>query len=287
MASLPKISIVTPSLNQGPYIEDSILSVKQQDYQNFEHIIVDGCSRDNTLDILRRYPHVRWISEPDRCQSEALNKGFQMATGDVVGWLNSDEYYFPDALKTIAQLAFDHPQSDVFYGTGIAVNENGLLQRSHTSHEFDYRILLYYGCFVPTVATFFRRNIFHEGFLIDLSYRVVMDYEYFVRLATHGKVFKYNRTLIGIFRWHGTNLSLQHEKRRKERLRVQRTWSRLKLPDWGYDALAQTYRAKRVAMKILNGNYWRELDVLREAGNATQWFREGEGRQTCARLMAM
>jgi glycosyltransferase involved in cell wall biosynthesis len=286
MTSPTKISIVTPSLNQGEYIEDSILSVMQQGYENFEHIVVDGGSRDNTLEVLRRYPHVRWVSEPDKGQSDALNKGFRMATGDVVGWLNSDEYYFPGALRTIAELAASNLHADLFYGTGIAVNQDGLLQRSHTSHDFDFRVLLYYGCFVPTVGTFFRRHLFEQGFLIDDSYRVVMDYEYFVRLATRGKVFKHSRCLLGVFRWHGSNLSLQHEKRRKERLRVQRTWSRLKLPDWGYDTLAQIYRTKRVALKILNGNYWRELEILRQAGNQTLWFRKEEGRKTCDRLLS-
>src|ERR1700730_6704068 len=103
MVSSPKIYVVTPSLNQGQYIGYAILSVLQQGYENFEHIVVDGCSRDNTLEVLRRYPHLRSISEPDKCQSDALNKGVRMATGDLVGWLNSDGYYFPGALKTIAE----------------------------------------------------------------------------------------------------------------------------------------------------------------------------------------
>jgi glycosyltransferase involved in cell wall biosynthesis len=287
MATCPRISIVTPSLNQGEYIEDSILSVKQQGYENCEHIVVDGCSRDNTLEILRRYPHVRWVSEPDKCQSDALNKGFRMATGDVVGWLNADEYYFPGALKTIAELATNNLGADVFYGTGVAVNKDGLLQRSHTSHNFDFGILLYYGCFVPTNATFVRRHVFEQGFLIDEDYRVVMDFEYFVRIVAPGKVFKHSRSLIGIFRWTGSNLSLQDEKRRKERLRVQRTWSRLKLPNWGYDTLCRVYLTKRIALKVLNGNYWRELEILRLAGNPTQWFRQEEGRKTCTRLLAL
>lgn len=282
-----KISVVTPSLNQGQYIEDCILSVLHQGYENFEHIIVDGCSRDNTVDVLRRYPHVRWISEPDKCQSDALNKGFRMATGHLVGWLNSDEYYFPGALKTIADLAERNPGADVLYGNGIAVNQDGLLQRSHTSHDFDFGVLLYYGCFVSTVSTFFRRHLFEQGFLIDVDYRVSMDYEYFVRLATRGKVFKHSRSLLGVFRWHGSNLSLQHEQRRNDRLRVWRTWSPHKLPDWGYDTLAQIYRTKRVALKILNGNYRRELGILRLAGSQTLWFREEEGRKTCARLLSL
>jgi glycosyltransferase involved in cell wall biosynthesis len=287
MASSPKISVVTPSLNQGQYIEDSILSVLQQGYENFEHIVIDGCSRDNTLEVLRRYPHVRWISEPDKCQSDALNKGFRMATGDLVGWLNSDEYYFPGALKTIAELAARNSQADIFYGDSISVNEDGLLQRSRQTHDFDFGVLLYYGNFISTDSTFFRRHLFEQGFLIDVSYRISMDHEYFVRLATSGKVFKYSRCLLGAFRWHGSNLSLQDEKRRNERLRVQRTWGRLKLPDWGYDTLAEIYRTKRVTLKILNGVYRRELEIIRHAGNQTQWFRKEEGRKTCARLLAL
>lgn len=287
MTSSPKISVVTPSLNQGQYIEDAILSVLQQGYEKFEHIVVDGGSRDNTLEVLRRYPHVRWISEPDKCQSDALNKGFRMATGDLVGWLNSDEYYFPGALRTIAELAARNSCADVFYGNGIAVNKDGLLQRPHTSHDFDFGVCLYYGCFVPTASSFFRRHLIEQGFFIDVDYRVSMDYEYFVRLATRGKVFKYSRCLLGVFRWHGSNLSLQHEQRRNDRLRVWRTWSRLKLPDWGYDTLGQIYRTKRVALKILNGNYWRELEILWLAGSQTRWFRKEEGRETCARLLSL
>ena len=286
MASSPRISVITPSLNQGQYIEDSILSVLQQGYENFEHIVIDGGSRDNTLEVLRRYPHVRWISEPDKCQSDALNKGFKMAIGDLVGWLNSDEYYFPGALKTIAELAASNSQADIFYGDSIAVNQDGLLQRSRQTHDFDFGVLLYYGNFIPTDSTFFRRHLFGQGFLIDVDYRVVMDYEYFVRLAARGKVFKHSRSLLGVFRWHGANLSLQDDKRRNERLRVQRTWSRLKLPDWGYDTLTEIYRTKRVTLKILNGMYWREWEILRLAGRPTQWFRKEEGRATCARLLS-
>ena len=85
-----KISIITPSYNQGRFIEDAIRSVLEQDYPDFEHIVVDNCSTDNTLDVLRKYPHIRWISEPDRGQSHALNKGFRMATGDVLAWLLDD-----------------------------------------------------------------------------------------------------------------------------------------------------------------------------------------------------
>lgn len=283
---LPKISVVTACLNHGEYLEDAILSVMRQEYPNYEHIVVDGASKDNTLEILKRYPHVRWISEPDKGQSDALNKGFRMATGDLVAWLNADEYYLPGALAAVADSATENPKVDVFYGDCIFVDQHGGLQRAKMAHEFDYRILLYYGCFIVTVTTFFRRHVFEENLLLDTDYRVVMDFEYFVRLAASGKTFKYINRLIGAFRWLGSNASLQHERRRKERLQVQRTWSALKAPDTVYDTLAKIYQTKRVAVKMLTGAYPKEWRVLRQAPRQTLWFRTDEGFETCRRLLS-
>jgi glycosyltransferase involved in cell wall biosynthesis len=282
----PRISIVTPCLNTGAFIEDAILSVESQGYPNFEHIVVDACSRDNTVEILKRYPHLRWVSEKDRGQSDGLNKGFRMATGDIVGWLNADEYYLPGAFRAIAHAYEANPWVDVFYGDGISVDKQGRVLRTKPAHRFDYGILLYYGCFIGTMGTFFRQAIFEQDLFINIDYRVVMDFEYFVRLAIAGKAFGYIPSLIGAFRWTGTNASLQTQKRRQERLRVQRTLSRLKLPELGYDALSYVFRAKRILLKLMNGNYRRELQVvLRHAGKQTDWFRSEEGRTTCAALI--
>jgi len=285
MSATPRISIVTPCLNMGDYIEDAIRSVQFQDYPNFEHIVIDASSRDNTVEVLKRYPHLRWVSEKDRGQSDGLNKGFRMATGDIVGWLNADEYYLPGALHTIAQAYQAHPAADVIYGDGISVNDQGRVIRTKPAHCFDYGILLYYGCFIGTLNAFFKRAIFEQGLFIDVDYRVVMDFEYFVRLGAMGKVFTYVPSLLGAFRWTGQNASLQTDKRRQERLRVQRTWSRLKLPDFGYDVLSEVYRAKRISVKLLNGNCWRELRMLSHAGEPTDWFRCGEARKACAGLI--
>jgi glycosyltransferase involved in cell wall biosynthesis len=271
----------------GRFIEDAILSVVKQGYPNFEHIIVDACSQDNTLAILRSYPHVRWLSEPDGGQSDALNKGFRMSTGDLVGWLNADEYYLPGAFHAAGRFAMDNPAADILYGDSIFVDGEGRLQRAKKAHEFSFTILLYYGCFIPTDATFFRRHFIEGNFFIDTNYHVVMDFEYFVRCAASGRHFKYINRLLGSFRWHGSNNnSLQNEKRRKERLLVQRTWSKLKLPDRGYDALAQLARLYHGGLVVLNGNYRSELKALRSRGCETRWFQNEEGRKTCATLLA-
>lgn len=285
MTTYPRISIVTPCLNMGRYIEDAIRSVQEQNYPNFEHIIIDACSSDNTSEIVQRYPHVRFLSERDRGQSDGLNKGFRMATGDIVGWLNADEYYLPGALRAVAKAYDAHPKADVLYGDGIGVDETGRVLRTKPAHRFNHNILLYYGCFIGTLNTFFNRRIFDQGIFIDIDYRVVMDFEYFVRLAALGKTFVYFPSLLGAFRWTGQNASLQTEKRRQERLRVQRTWSRIKLPDFGYDVLSELYRAKRVSLKILNGNYRRELRIWSHSGEPTDWFRSEERRQACEALI--
>lgn len=284
---LPKISVVTPSLNYEKYIEDAILSVAEQQYPNFEHIIVDGCSRDGTLAVLRKYPHLRWISEPDMGQSDALNKGFRMATGTLVGWLNADEYYLPGALRAVAECATANRSADVIYADSIDVDETGLIQGSGTAHTFHYPTLLYYGCFILSDATFFRRRLFEEGFLLDVDYRIVMDFEFFVRLAHAGKKFKYMKRFVGAFRQHGLNMASVHpEMRRRERLRTQDLYSSINLPDCGYDTLADVYRAGRILLKILNGNYARQLKVLRFAGSETRWFRGDEGGRICAAVLA-
>src|SRR5438876_10608402 len=285
MSALPRISIVTPCLNMGRYIEDAIRSVQGQDYPNFEHIIIDACSSDSTVEVLKRYPHLRWVSEKDRGQSDGLNKGFRMATGDIVGWLNADEYYLPGAFRAVAYASEANPRVDVFYGDGISVDIQGRVLGMKPAHDFDYRILLYYGCFIGTVGTFFRRSIFEPDLFINIDYKVVMDFEYFVRLALAAKSFSYVPSLVGAFRWTGANASLQGQRRRQERLRVQRTLSEHKLPDIGYDCLSYVFRAKRVLLKLVNGNYRRELKIWRHAGEQTAWFRSEEGHKTCVVLL--
>jgi glycosyltransferase involved in cell wall biosynthesis len=114
-SELPKISIVTPSFNQGRFIEKTILSVIEQDYPNLEYIIIDGGSTDESVEIIKKYEkHLAyWVSEPDRGQSHAINKGFERATGEIFGWLNSDDWYHPGALKALAEAFAANPEAGV------------------------------------------------------------------------------------------------------------------------------------------------------------------------------
>lgn len=127
VSELPRISLVTPSFNQGPYLERTIRSVLDQNYPNLEYIIIDGGSTDESVDIIKKYePHLAyWVSEPDRGQTHAINKGFARATGTVFAWLNSDDYYLPGALETIGTAALEHPEAGAFVGIGEIIDSAG------------------------------------------------------------------------------------------------------------------------------------------------------------------
>ena len=116
LTSCPRITIITPSLNQGEFLEDTILSILNQNYPNLEYFIVDGGSTDNSVDIIKKYEHRIdwWVSEPDRGQSHAINKGLERATGDIINWINSDDLLFPGALQRVASCYQRHSWKSAF-----------------------------------------------------------------------------------------------------------------------------------------------------------------------------
>jgi glycosyltransferase involved in cell wall biosynthesis len=272
--SLPTISVITPSFNSAAYLEDAILSVKRQTGTAIEHIVIDGGSTDGSLDVLHRYAHLRWISEPDRGQSDAINKGFRVARGELVGWLNGDDYYLPKSLEAIARVALAHPEADIIHGDCIFVDESGRIMRSKVEHEFDEEILLYFGCYIPSTATFFRRRLIERGLLLDCQYRVAMDFEYFARLARLGCIFHYVPRFIAAFRWHSNNISLQNlERKAQERRLVQQAATGRAAHTWELTARCQLARARRIARKLTMGNLGREVGIRSKCGFDTRWMR--------------
>ncbi len=217
-----KISIVTPSLNQGRFIEACIRSVLEQGYPAYEHIIVDGGSRDNTLKILERYPHLVRISEPDRGQADALNKGFKMAGGDLIGWLNADDLYLPGCFHTVSRFMLEHPDVDIVYGDYRFINENGSVLQLRKELGFDLFMLKYlHILYIPTTATFFKRRIFDEGNYLNEDYNYAMDYEFLLRLALKGYTFAHIPAVLADFRWHSQNKStIAQDEQRAEQERA-------------------------------------------------------------------
>lgn len=272
--SLPSISVITPTFNGAEYLEDAILSVKQQRGTNVEHIVVDGASTDGTLDLLRQHKHLRWTSEPDCGQSDAINKGFLHAKNDLVGWLNADDYYMPGALNAIAQAAQENPEADVIYGDCIFVDARGCIIRSKVEHNFDPNVLIYFGCYIPSTSTFFRRRLIERSLLLDCHYRVAMDFEYFARLAKLGCKFHYVPRFIASFRWHEDNISLRNRERRaEERQMVQHATLGRRQPTLELEARRYWARARRLAHKLVSGNIGREVNIRRQCGFDTRWMR--------------
>jgi glycosyltransferase involved in cell wall biosynthesis len=205
----PKITIVTPSYNQGKYIEAAIQSVLAQGYPYVEHIILDNCSTDQTLDVLKKYDdHIIWRSAPDKGQSDALNQGFRMASGDIIGWLNADDLYLPGCFSQILECFARRVDADIVYGDYRWINETGEVCQNRREIDFDLFILKYlHVLYIPTTATFFRRKVFDQNNFLDPSFRYAMDYEFFLRLAQHRYRFVHISYYLADFRWHSDNKS--------------------------------------------------------------------------------
>jgi glycosyltransferase involved in cell wall biosynthesis len=199
----PLVSIVTPSLNQGPYLEQAIRSVLEQDYPRVEHIVIDAGSTDVTLEILRRHPHLQWVSEPDDGQAAALNKGFRRAGGEVFGWINADDYYLPGAVS-VAVRALSETRSALVHGGWRQVDEAGATIRDVAPVPFDFRRELEAANSIAQPGTFFTRAAFEAVGGIDESYRYALDYELWLKLGERFQVTHVDRVLAA-YRYHPTS----------------------------------------------------------------------------------
>jgi glycosyltransferase involved in cell wall biosynthesis len=179
---MPSVSIVTPSLNQGRFIEQAIRSVLEQDHPDVEHVVVDGGSTDETLEILSRYPTVRWVSEPDSGQAAAVNKGFRMARGEIFGWLNADDYYLPGAISAAVETIL-RTRCGFVHGGWRRVEEDGTLLGDVPPRPFDYGRQLEVDNRVCQPGSFFTKDAFWAVGGLDESYRYAMDYELWLRLG--------------------------------------------------------------------------------------------------------
>lgn len=196
-----KISIITPSLNQGRFIEECIKSVLIQNYENFEHIIIDACSTDNTLDVLSKYHHLIWVSEKDKGQSDALNKGLDMASGDIIGWLNADDYYCLDTFNKISKIFNNNP--DIRWIVGNLYSKYEILNKLDPMPfvETNYKNLKYNCDILRTQATFFKKNLIDEAGKFDINLHMSMDYDIWLKMAKISPPYNLKEYLC-IFRVH-------------------------------------------------------------------------------------
>lgn len=195
MSSCRLISVVTPSYNQADFIEDTLRSVRNQTYPDIEHLVFDGGSKDGTIDVLRQFEAettddshytLRWVSEHDKGQSHAINKGFRDASGDVVGWLNSDDvYFYRDTVERMAREFEARPDIDVLYGDHVEIGREGEIRRVRRALDWEYdQIRRNYS--IPQPATFFRDYVLADcGLNTALDYS--MDLEYWLHLGRRYK----------------------------------------------------------------------------------------------------
>lgn len=194
------VSIVTPSLNQASYLEDAIRSVAEQDYPRIEHVVVDGGSTDGSVEILRRHPHLRWVSEPDDGQADAISKGFAMASGEIFAWLNADDLYLPGAVAA-AVAALAETGAALVYGGWRQIDEAGATLKDVPARPFDYRELLERRNTIAQPSAFFTRVAFEAVGGLDTSLRYAMDYELWLKLGARFPVATVDR-LLAAFRYH-------------------------------------------------------------------------------------
>jgi glycosyltransferase involved in cell wall biosynthesis len=185
----PKVSIVTPSFNQGQFLEETIRSVLLQGYSNLEYIIMDGGSTDNSVEIIRKYEPwlAYWVSEKDRGQSHAINKGFARATGEIVAWLNSDDVYEQCAIEQAAQHLSRHLKMMLVYGQAKIVDDSGEMLSYFPAPPFSPP-QMFFEHFVPQPAAFLRRSILQTVGEVQESLHFCMDYELYLRIALTGSI---------------------------------------------------------------------------------------------------
>jgi glycosyltransferase involved in cell wall biosynthesis len=203
------VSVITPSLNQGRFLGLTLQSVATQDYPALEHWVIDGASSDQSLDVLRAAarPGLSWVSERDRGQAHAVNKGIARSSGDIIAWINSDDVYCPGALGAAARFLAAHPQVDVLYGLADHIDEQGALLSAYPTQPFELGRLHEF-CFLCQPATFFRRSCIARFGLLDERLHYCMDYEYWLRLGRSGAVFAYLSVKLAGSRLHADTKTL-------------------------------------------------------------------------------
>jgi glycosyltransferase involved in cell wall biosynthesis len=240
-----RITIVMPSYNKARFIERSILSVLNQNYPNLQFIIMDGGSTDGTLDVIRKYEkYLLWRSEPDRGQSDAINKGLIMADGEIVGWQNSDDVYFPGVFHRIHTIARKRRRVAVFSGSVAQIDSTDRLMRV-PRYVKPTRSLLLYGAFpMESQGVFWRRELEPEPILCDPDLHYKMDFDLWLKLLAHGDA-EFLPELVGGFRFYeGTKTASAPERLNAE--------SEVVMKKYGIDPATTKWRVMRGTWFVSN-----------------------------------
>jgi GT2 family glycosyltransferase len=195
LSQTPLVSIATPSYNQAAYLEQTITSVLEQDYPHLEYLVIDGASTDGSLEIIQKYADklAYWVSEKDSGQAEAINKGLSHANGDILAWLNSDDYYLPGAIRAAVKVFQENPGAVLVYGNMLAVDKDGQITNILKYHSLSIEDLL---CFeiIGQPVVFFRREALEKAGMLDTSYHCFLDHHLWLRIALQGNILHIDET---------------------------------------------------------------------------------------------
>lgn len=252
-----KVSIITPSFNQGRFIAKTIESVLGQRGVDLQYIVMDGGSSDETVDVLKSFGNkLEWISEQDRGQTDAINKGLRRAQGEIVAYLNSDDVYLPGVLAKVVDVFERDPDVDLVYGDFHAIDASGALIDEIKTIDYDPNILLYDANYICQPASFYRRSLLERIGLFDDSLQFLMDYEFFLRASKRKAKFHMIAKPLAAIRFHGDCKTLSDgvSPWSEERSRIIAEYARPKVQQFGaLRILRVLYRMKRYARLLQRG----------------------------------
>jgi glycosyltransferase involved in cell wall biosynthesis len=257
MSSVPctKVSIITCSFQQGRYLDATIRSVLDQDHPSLEYIIVDGGSSDGSVDVIRRYENklASWVSEPDKGQTDALIKGFRRATGDIQGWLCSDDLLLPGALSEVARYFDRHPEIDAAYGNSIWIDAEGRYLRPKKETRFNRFVMMFDHNYISQPSMFWRRRLYERVGGLDPRFNLAMDNDLWERFSRHTRIGHFDAYL-SCMRYYPEQKT--RALRPKGRLEDAEIRSRSPLADSAFrPALKPAARLFRIVTKLAAGGY--------------------------------
>jgi glycosyltransferase involved in cell wall biosynthesis len=252
----PRISVVTPSFNQGRFLRETLDSIHSQGYPNLEHIVIDGGSTDESRDLLVEYDQLLayWVSEKDDGQTDAIARGFERASGEILCWLNSDDVFLPGALAAVGEVFSRRSEVSFLYGDAIWIDENGGFIKEKKEQAFSRFVICWDHNFIPQPSTFWRADLYRRAGGVDRSFNLAMDADLWLRMAEISEPIHLSRPLSQM-RFYGEQKNTRMREQSLAEMRRLRDRYYPNTPSWEAKVRKAGARLARVAGKALAGGY--------------------------------